>query len=140
MGGREGTEEGRTDGEEVVVFSKRFPRKTGNPAHKGYFCPHNVGSEFNHRGFEILGKRPQAASEREWAWPANAVGSFALSKQTFLARLLGSHANEHQLTAYMVNMEEGIVQDLPSESDFLLWASYPQGSSVSLCMARLPSF
>lgn len=38
-------------------------------------------------------KRPQAASEREWARRANAVGHFALSKQRFLSGLLGSHAN-----------------------------------------------
>lgn len=37
MGDREGTEEGRTDGEEVVVFSKRFPRKTGNRRIKAIF-------------------------------------------------------------------------------------------------------
>lgn len=37
-GGRAGTEEDRTDSEVVVVVSKWFPRKTGNPAYKGYFC------------------------------------------------------------------------------------------------------
>lgn len=48
--------------EEVVVFGEWFPRKTGNSAHKGYFCLHNVGSELNYLGSEILGTRPQAAS------------------------------------------------------------------------------
>lgn len=60
-GGGVGPERG-TDEEEVAVFSEWFPRKTGNPAHKGYFCLHNVGSELNYPGSEILGKRPQAAS------------------------------------------------------------------------------
>lgn len=62
-----GTQKERTDGKEVVVFSKQPPRKTGNPAHKGYFGLHNVGSELNHLGFVTLGKQPQVASYREWA-------------------------------------------------------------------------
>lgn len=45
------------DGEGVAVFSKWFPRKTGNPAHKGYFCLHYVGSELT-----ILDSRIQGSN------------------------------------------------------------------------------
>lgn len=55
-GGRVGTEEEGTPGEEVAVFSKWIPKKTGNSAHKGYFCLDYVGPALNHLGFMILGK------------------------------------------------------------------------------------
>lgn len=55
-GGRVGTAEEGTDREETVVTSKWVPKKTGNLAHKGYFCLHHVGSKRNHLRFMILGK------------------------------------------------------------------------------------
>lgn len=55
-GGRVGTEEEGTPGEEVADFSKWIPKKTGSSAHKGYFCLDCVGPALNHLGFMILGK------------------------------------------------------------------------------------
>lgn len=66
-GGQGGHTEGRDRWEGGSGFQQAASKKNRKPAHKGYFCLHDVGSELNHLGCVTLGKQPQVASYREWA-------------------------------------------------------------------------